>query len=524
MTRQRRCCPSILLLMVVMTWAAVLMQQHALVDKVWREYTADLMTGQTVLAGSPPHDQAIVTQLLQVNSRTQAQINDKQEQQRMKQPKGNVTSPQMHFNNQPLTLVTKQLTSSSNCFNEAPRQFRNISWQFTSCQYTNLCFNVQTFQYVLAAGATSLPVALGGINPRWDVGAGYDRGSTKVKWSPNVMAAEVDQYYQLPDDVVLVPFHSFAGHNVGHLLWDDFFAIFRLLQLYNMLDEQERLQILPIRQVLEEKLYATCDIRRNKRLQCTSNFQKFLPLMNVDPMHYSSHKQVNFTGNAKSPLVCSKRAVAGLGMLTDHGKRDHGWEMHQQREGIGESVVPHMLGKGKLFWDFRLFVLRNLGLKDSEPALFIKETAPRIIFSLESSRDWDRRLTFTQQIRALEKDLAANAANIQAHTLWQMPLADQIQLAMNCHIFVTTCGGGSITATFLPRGASLLVFYNETGGFDFGSFQSNGAPARLDWDLLGNAAHLRVHWLPIGGMDTKDGLNLFVNLIRHELKVIKMLS
>lgn len=80
-----------------------------------------------------------------------------------------------------------------------------------------------------------------------------------------------------------------------------------------------------------------------------------------------------------------------------------------------------------------------------------------------------------------------------------------------------------MTATFLPRGASLIVFYNPSGGFDFDAFALNGRAARLDWDLLNNASHLRVHWLPITTMNSPEDLELLLQLVRHELNVIKSL-
>lgn len=87
-----------------------------------------------------------------------------------------------------------------------------------------------------------------------------------------------------------------------------------------------------------------------------------------------------------------------------------------------------------------------------------------------------------------------------------------------------------MTATFLPRNAALIVYYDATGGIDFGadSLARNHQPARLDWDLLNNAAaHLRVHWLPVQGMDDKDGnpggLELFVKLVQHEVAILRRL-
>jgi hypothetical protein len=79
-----------------------------------------------------------------------------------------------------------------------------------------------------------------------------------------------------------------------------------------------------------------------------------------------------------------------------------------------------------------------------------------------------------------------------------------------------------MTATFLPRGSSLIVFYNPTGGLDFDSLRPIGSPARLDWDLLNNAAHLRVHWIPTSSMNEDSDLELFVRLVQHELRATAM--
>ena len=78
-----------------------------------------------------------------------------------------------------------------------------------------------------------------------------------------------------------------------------------------------------------------------------------------------------------------------------------------------------------------------------------------------------------------------------------------------------------MTATFLPRGSTLIMFYNPTGGIDFSTLGSlPNQPARLDWDLLNNAGHVRVHWLPIAGMNDAASLALLKELILHETHLI----
>ena len=101
-----------------------------------------------------------------------------------------------------------------------------------------------------------------------------------------------------------------------------------------------------------------------------------------------------------------------------------------------------------------------------------------------------------------------------------LSLPEQVRLAQETHIFVTSCGGGVMTATFLPPGASLIVYYNSVGGYDYKTDQFTGGPARLDWDLLNNAGHLRVHWLPIASMNTTQDLELLGLLLQHEASVM----
>lgn len=77
-----------------------------------------------------------------------------------------------------------------------------------------------------------------------------------------------------------------------------------------------------------------------------------------------------------------------------------------------------------------------------------------------------------------------------------------------------------MTATFLPKGATLILYYDEKGGYDFANkFNMTGDPAFLDWDLMNNLSYLRVHWLPIGTMNTPASLETLARLIQHDLEV-----
>ncbi|GAX27612.1 hypothetical protein FisN_13Hh299 [Fistulifera solaris] len=443
-----------------------------------------------------------------------------------------VKSPQQQ--NQPPQEETEATT-----LNGIPVSFRPVTesstiqctgesddWRFRSCHYTHLCLDTEQHDFVLIyetdaqyqqllESRNSSTVAIGGINPRWDIRSPGDnpaiKGSDKVAWFPRLVRAETG-VYQLPSAVVLVPFHSMAAHNVGHMLWDDLYPIYRLLQTFDLL----HLQLLLLRYQLPEALYASCDIRRNKRLGCHANFQTFLrPMMGVDPTTFSTTRSIQWTTGQqqRSPLICAANGVAGIGTLTDHGLQDHGWDY------LGHGV-PHNFGHARDFWEFGRWAFQHaLG-----PAVLTAKV-PKIVFSLESSKDWDRRLDFVPYREALQA--ALGDLPIEAHRFWELSVEQQLQLTASTTILIATCGGGGVLpVTFLPRGSSMIVFYNPAGGYDYATGEKRPDwPVRLDWDLLQHAAaHVKVHWFPIRVADNQLGpvpdedLDLFVKLIRHELK------
>ena len=90
-----------------------------------------------------------------------------------------------------------------------------------------------------------------------------------------------------------------------------------------------------------------------------------------------------------------------------------------------------------------------------------------------------------------------------------------MEIASQTSIFITGCGGGAVTATFLPKGASVILYYVEDGGVR--NNKNTGTPARLDWDLFNNFGYLKVHWLPKGTMQSETDLKALAVLVQHEL-------
>lgn len=370
------------------------------------------------------------------------------------------------------------LHSSASCMFQ-----HDNDWKYNSCRYENLCWDIASEKYVVFD--TVPPVSIGGLNPRWG------KDAVKMRWTPQVISADNNTIAMLDSDILLIPFHSMAAHNIGHLLWDDLYNIY---SLRNALDDTTQYKWFLIRQSLNETLYANCDIRRNKRLLCRDNFARILPFFNdIMSSTFSSTNQM--TIRAPTQIVCAKHALSGFGYWTDHGDYDHGWDGPQ---------VPHNLARGVSLYEFGQFLM-------SKHHHHKQQTAQWITISLESSRDVSRRLDFATQRTAL-----SDLPFVRSVRLRDLSIEEQMDVGTSTHIFITACGGGAMTVTFLPKDTSVIVFYDDTGGLEFPSLHKTHQPARLDWDLLNNASHLRVHWLPIHRMNEKAYVQLFRAIVLHE--------
>jgi hypothetical protein len=246
------------------------------------------------------------------------------------------------FNGIPIIYKDQPMEYSTvSCVGE---NYQPDTFLYRSCQFRHsFCFDVEDKEFVIVqspqerswlaqhtqpgsligtAVNTNISVALGGLNAKWGL-----KDYSQLEWFPRVLEKPVDGYYQLPDNYVWVPYHSMAGFNAGHLVWDDFLAIHTLLTMFGLVgDDSLALQPLLTRYVLKTApLWATCDYTDILKSKCKNIMPKFLPLMGVDSSTFSTTEDFRLeTNNAqhKSKYVCSRYGAAGIGMLTGtFGKR-----------------------------------------------------------------------------------------------------------------------------------------------------------------------------------------------------------
>ena len=474
------------------------------------------------------------------------------------------------FNGVPLTLQrreSKHFVSHSHCVGE---NYRPDAWKHRSCRFSNLCFNMTSKTFVvftthaertlsaylaqnvfMHASSTLLryganhtqSVAIGGINQKWG-----EQGMDRMEWFPEIKVISDDgmnnaTYYTVPDHVVLIPFHSLNGANPGHLVWDDFLPIYTLLEMFQLLEDYSSsfssTKLLPIRYVLQDGqpgLWASCDFRTGKTVDCHNMMRKFGPLLVGDPEHppesassssffpiLTSTEDFVFTtkhqdsnqdmATPPSELICAKTAVAGIGALTDHGlHKSHGWER-------ADYETSHNDGRGGSLYRFRNFMLQNIGvpIRPIVPELSHVHARRRIVFSQASSDILSRSEMFHKELPLIRAQFPREL--VQNYTFKTLSLREQVQIASETSIFISLCGGGAVTAMFLPKGASVILYYREDGGVEENIF--TGKPARLDWDLFNSMSHLRVHWMPEKTMGGRLDKTTLVLLIQHELELMQ---
>jgi hypothetical protein len=448
--------------------------------------------------------------------------------------------------------------------------------------------------------STSSPnkyVSLGGLNPNWtpDPAKGYPI----LKWFPReissqeMMETSDGYYYLLPSNAVLVPFHSFGAINVGHLMWDDFLPLYSLLSIFGYTRSENgepannKSVVMPILirygiiHGQSEGLWASCDATDKNRQRCETLWSKFIMAMGVpswDRMTTPTNVQLKLLGgrNAngsttkRARYVCARHGVAGMGMLTDHGLKKHGWETPDYR-------TMHNLGRGPSLYKFRSFLMTNMGYTSrqihhnvleakastasttstnnnidvaSPPSLPIK-----IVVSRFSSRGKIRNISFQPEVDALLEAFCDDDHNgndgdgdetvlIQPKIFTYMNATEQVDVVMDASIMVTVAGGGAVTAMFLPRGASLIVYYDEEN-IDPPAKNADGNAAQdsvdsaeeadpnpnnrpvisghLDWDYLNNLGYLRVHWLPLRSLRQGAGdTSILVDLVKSEIEFIRL--
>jgi len=462
------------------------------------------------------------------------------------------------FNNLPVFYkeFDKRFHSNAHCVGEnfVESNEGNEAAKHRHCKFQNLCFDMAEREFVLflskeqralhnaliKAGESdfwpasslseNMAVWVGGVHPRW---RNLDR---VLKWYPkfrNVKDtlrvkggggrnASYGGYYMLPPEYAFVPWNSYHGYNPGHIITDDFLPIYTLLSYFNLTDKELAMVHIDLPDNDRKDRWDNC---QNHLELCEPYMEKFLPLLGTEPRRTSTqHTATLASVEVRSRYVCAAHGVAGMGMLTDHGKKLHG---NFQKD----FLWTHNGGRGDSFYRFRNWMAGRLLGSNVEKARMSRPPY-RIVLSSNSSTNPQRNVSFERHAATLRSKLGKKYdLDVRQVVLSEMSMPDQVRLAAEASVLVTAAGGGASVAHFLPRGASLLLYFVEFPPEKEVDGDYNGWV--MDWDTYNNFAYVRSHWLPIRHANATYGpdddqraadMNVFVKLVDQELDLISHLD
>ena len=444
------------------------------------------------------------------------------------------------FLNLPLTYRTNQyhdakaktIISHVVCAGETFSNNSAVSHRYRSCQFQNLCYNIDSQEYILFPSPEEVALqallmklpskdfvtvssmahdshasSSSTISSTKKVSLGTIRRSIQPSpssiWFPNIiMDIDLQQklvlngYYKLPDDAVVFPIvlpsaTEPTSTRVEALLWLDFFVIHTVLSMFGL--EQNKQPIFIIhnenndipKALLASPIWSIFGNETSKHLGRFNHPTQ----MNVVPN--GSHAATTATMIPKSNLICSKHSVAGLGMIAT--VRDE-----------SKLLLTHAMGRGALIYAFRNYILSNLGIKPS-PSL----TQQRPDNSIISSRSPQFQITIAglteSEFEDLKQELGTHLPkeyslptklDIEIRRVDNdLSFPESIALTATSSIHVTTRLGPPhmlATATCLPRGATLIVLDATADPEDD---SDNVDVDRVEHDYLEMAGYFHLHWL-----------------------------
>jgi Glycosyltransferase 61 len=526
------------------------------------------------------------------------------------------------FQGLPITYheTTTRFASSVHCVGENFQPDTTTSWMVRSCQFRNLCLDMKANDFVLfqspeeehlhrrveklqqrqqkrqeqkqqqlldpqqqqqqqqhhfvtissLALQNHTQVSLGSLSNllHWTTNSQDDDDVNRFKWFPKVLPRSLlpSGYYQLPNDVVWVPFmhappssSSNSTMKAWNLVWNDWFSIFTLLSMFDLLGTNDNAKDSGTK---KPRLLLTRHVLQKEPLSAKSVLlEKFLPAMGIHhpPLQFSTNLDYQFSlfhdqqqQQQQSHLICARFGAAGLGMLSSSAAAAEVASHRHHREGTPQGTLLQSdfykytfnVGRGATLRAFGKFMASNLGIHidnndqsgdHGDSAIQHSFTVPyRITIIIDSSaqqyskRDLDHS---KQMIARIQKEFSAGGSGgsddvvIQSFDVQQLTLVEQVRIAAESVIFVSVHGAGSVMAAFLSPGAALIIYdeHHESGAERQGiRQQEQEQPARTDWNLLSNAGYFRTDWLQQQRTNLLDwNITSLVDLIRHDLDRIR---
>jgi hypothetical protein len=473
------------------------------------------------------------------------------------------------FNGFPVTYrpgSSKNPDSSVHCVGE---NYGVDAWMYRSCQFRHLCFNLDSQELVLFPSAEekrllkllsqrdstkrhevtiqsivspNTKIALGPINIQDLSSSGQSNMNDqrrRLEWFPTAVTDSDDPltlangYYELPENVVLVPFTSTDTNTQQNWLWQNLLSIFTLLSIFDLQGQQ--LALIDYNDHPECPPSSSSD---SSSSACHKILSHLMATMGVQPDQYRSRQDSTLqlpttAAKRQSNFVCARTGAAGIGMIANLAPKP--------AQVAEEWLWTHTTGRGATLREFRNHMSRHLGVSfpsavggsdSSGSSGSSRSGATPVTVTFFEQGPKEGASDGTEPIRDLElanfqelyKQVRSALPEQEVSVEWfhtsTLDFTSQASKAAKSAIFITFCGEQTVAATFLSRGASLVVYCNDDG--DGGEKDRKARWSnRLDWRVLNNAAYFRTHWLPLQSIRTKEGMATLVRLVQSELDLVR---
>lgn len=413
-------------------------------------------------------------------------------------------------------------------------------YQARTCEYRNLYYSPsdQSFHYYARPHeiheyhnttdlADAMTVADGFL--RWDklsLGGLETVSTTGVKftydWKPTIetdFAATKYSTIASPSNPVFVLYLPSYSFNLGHLVFDDLLSIFAMLHLFAYALDSDHQPVpffierpneaMGINFGSRDPFWRCHPDHADRWSKCIKLWSRIYPsLLGVTPDPKTG--DIMRTGNWMRGSVAIGEYNAAKSAKLDIRKEGDLNTLQSGDYVLLPTVVygPGRLanwackgectiGRGLWLWEFRRYLLGNiLGKKLAQREA---QNQGFITISLPVGTTHANKVTYFEDVIETAKK-RFGSERVKAVDMAKLSMPEQAQLVRESTVYLTNHGGGSASAVFLPRGATLIIYHG---------IGRQGEPKMLDrhfWNSLGYARVLWVH--PTDHHNVEKSMNL----------------
>jgi hypothetical protein len=354
------------------------------------------------------------------------------------------------------------------------------------------------------------------------------------EWAPKIEKADGDFAAKARCAVVSAPVHPVFvlylpsySFNLGHLVFDDMLSIFAMLHMFGYALEgdtqtipffiERANQALNINFGSRDPFWRCHPQHAGRWNKCIKLWTRiYPPLLGVTP--HQATGDILRTGNwlrgsaAIGEYIIAKSAKLQIQKPGDTNTSPQEYVLLPTviygpgRLANWSCKGECAIGRGLWLWEFRRYLLDNIfgrtRLQEPPNKGFITISLP-----VGTSHE-DKVTYFEDVIEALKARY--DDSRIKAVDMATLSMADQALLVQQSAIYITNHGGGSASAVFLQRGATLIIYHG---------IGKLGEPKMLDQHFWNSMGYIRVLWVH---PNDHHNIQKSMNLIQYGLETFPL--